>query len=36
VQSDNPWIKHALPAVFALLVYGVGIGYAARFTRGMS
>jgi hypothetical protein len=36
VQSDNPWIKHALPTVFALLVYGVGIGYAARFTRGMS
>jgi hypothetical protein len=36
VQSDNPWVKHALPAVFALLVYGVGIGYTARFTRGMS
>ena len=34
VQSDSPWVKHALPAVFALLVYGVGIGYAARFTRG--
>ena len=36
VQSDNPWVKHALPAVFALLVYGVGIGYVARFTRGMA
>jgi hypothetical protein len=36
VQSDNPWVKHSLPAVFALLVYGVGIGYVARFTRGMS
>jgi hypothetical protein len=36
VQSDNPWVKHALPTVFALLVYGVGIGYVARFTRGMS
>jgi hypothetical protein len=36
VQSDNPWVKHGLPTVFALLVYGVGIGYTARFTRGMS
>ncbi|HWE34100.1 MAG TPA: hypothetical protein VG410_11480 [Solirubrobacteraceae bacterium] len=36
VQSDNPWVKHALPTIFALLVYGVGIGYTARFTRGMS
>jgi hypothetical protein len=36
VQSDNPWVNHALPTVFALLVYGVGIGYVARFTRGMS
>jgi hypothetical protein len=36
VQSDNPWVKHALPTVFALLIYGAGIGYVARFTRGMS
>ena len=36
VQSDNPWVKHGLPTVFALLVYGVGIGYTARFTRGMA
>ncbi len=36
VQSDNPWVEHALPTVFALLIYGVGIGYVARFTRGLS
>ncbi len=36
VQSDNPWVEHALPAVLALLVYGAGIGFTARFTRGMS
>jgi hypothetical protein len=36
VQSDNQWVLHGLPTVFALLAYGVGIGYLARFTRGLS
>jgi hypothetical protein len=36
VQSDNQWVLHGLPTIFALLVYGVGIGYLARFTRGLS
>ena len=31
VKSNNAWVDHGLPAVFALLVYGVGLGYAARF-----
>jgi hypothetical protein len=31
VKSSNPWVDHGLPAIFALLVYGVGLGYAARF-----
>ena len=32
---DNAaWVKHGLPALFALLVYGLGLGYLARFSRG--
>jgi hypothetical protein len=36
VQSDNEWVIHGIPTVFALLVYGVGIGFVARYTRGLS
>jgi hypothetical protein len=36
VQSDNQWVLHGLPTFFALLAYGLGIGYLARFTRGMT
>jgi hypothetical protein len=32
VQSSNAWVKHGLPALFALLVYGLGLGYLARFS----
>jgi hypothetical protein len=32
VQSSNLWVKHGLQAVFALLVYGLGLGYLARFS----
>lgn len=32
VQSSNDWVKHGLPALFALLVYGLGLGYLARYT----
>jgi hypothetical protein len=32
VQSSNPWVSHGLPALFALLVYGLGLGYLARFS----
>ena len=31
VKSNNAWVDHGLPAVFALLAYGVGLGYLARF-----
>jgi hypothetical protein len=31
VKSNNAWVSKGLPAVFALLVYGVGLGYLARF-----
>ena len=32
VQSSNLWVKHGLPALFAVLVYGLGLGYLARFS----
>jgi hypothetical protein len=32
VQSSNPWVKHGLPAFFAVLAYGLGLGYLARFS----
>jgi hypothetical protein len=34
VASDSPWVNHAMPAVFGLLVYGLGLGYLARFANG--
>jgi hypothetical protein len=36
VQSNNAWVKHGLPAIFALLVYGLGLGYLARYSAGLS
>jgi hypothetical protein len=32
VRSSSPWVKHGLPALFAVLVYGLGLGYLARYT----
>jgi hypothetical protein len=36
VQSSNAWVKHGLPAAFALIVYGLGLGYLARYSSGLS
>jgi len=36
VESDNQWVTHGLPTLFALLAYGLGLGYISRFTRGMT
>jgi hypothetical protein len=36
VQSDNEWVLHGIPTIFALVVYGVGLGYLARYSRGWS
>jgi hypothetical protein len=32
VQSSNEWVKHGLAALFALIAYGLGLGYLARFS----
>ena len=34
VASDSPWVVHSVPAVFGLLVYGIGLGYLARYAAG--
>ena len=31
ISSSNQWVKQGLPAVFALIVYGVGLGYISRY-----
>ena len=36
VPSSDQWVSHGIPTVFALLVYGVGLGFLARYSRGMS
>jgi hypothetical protein len=36
VSSDNQWVDHGIPSLFAFLAYGLGLGYLARFTRGMT
>jgi hypothetical protein len=36
VQSDSQWVLRAVPTIFALLVYGFGLGFLARYSRGMS
>ena len=32
VRSSSPWVKHGLPTLFAVLVYGLGLGYLARYS----
>jgi hypothetical protein len=36
VSSDSKWVNEGVPDLLALLVYGGGIGFAARYTRGRS
>jgi hypothetical protein len=31
VKSSNPWVDHGLPTILALVAYGVGLGYLARY-----
>jgi hypothetical protein len=34
-EGSGAWAQHGLPVLLALLVYGLGLGYLARFTRGV-
>jgi hypothetical protein len=36
VDSSSAWLNRGVPTLLALLVYGVGLGYAARYSSGMS
>jgi hypothetical protein len=36
VPSNSQWVTRGVPAIIAVLVYGVGLGYLARFSRGWS
>jgi len=34
VQSSDQWVNHGIPTFFGLLVYGFGLGFLARYSRG--
>lgn len=36
IESDNQWAVRGFSTLCALLVFGVGLGYLARFSRGIS
>ncbi len=36
IQSNNDWVDHGIPTALALAVYGLGLGYLARFSRGFA
>jgi hypothetical protein len=33
-NSDSSWVRRGAPAVLALLVYGFGLSFLARYSRG--
>jgi hypothetical protein len=35
-NSNSVWVKRLIPALLAFLVYGVGLGFLARYSRGWS
>ena len=34
VSSDNIWVERTIPSLLALLCFGVGLGYLARYANG--
>jgi hypothetical protein len=36
VSSNSAWVDRGLPAIFALIAWGAGLGFLARFTRGFA
>jgi hypothetical protein len=35
ISTHSEWVLHIFPAICALLVYGLGLGFLARFSRGL-
>jgi hypothetical protein len=33
-QSKSKWVRRSIPALLALLVYGLGLGFLSRFAAG--
>ena len=33
-SSDSSWVRRGIPTLLALVVYGFGLGFLARFMRG--
>jgi hypothetical protein len=33
-SNDSVWVQRGVPALLALLVFGFGLGFLARYTRG--
>lgn len=36
IQSSSTWVERGLPTLLALLVYGGGLGFLARYSRGLA
>jgi hypothetical protein len=35
-DSSDRWVRHGIPALLGLGLYGFGLGFAARYARGRS
>jgi hypothetical protein len=33
-SNDSRWVQRGVPALLALLIFGFGLGFLARYTRG--
>ena len=36
IQSNSQWVQRGFATICALLVYGLGLGYLARYSRGLT
>ncbi len=36
VASDSDWVNHGIPTIFALVAFGGGLGFMARYSRGVA
>jgi hypothetical protein len=36
VHSTNQWVVHGIPTFVGVLLYGFGLGFLARYSRGLS